>query len=472
MSPTKDLYRRLEGAVSARLEHVVSFAEAHLKQLPRRSGESYYVHGCEVAAVLAESTKDISLLKIAVLHDVLVHPDGQDLIKEAPLSKEERMLIAKLHPLRRLHIDANTEDLDRVIGAFTENPKLLALRMAHRVNDVRHIDRFEKTLRMQIAKETLHMYTAIAGRLGLHLWRHEMEDACFRIVQPKIASALKRKMQSMKQVDTASLRQSSRFLERALKKEGINATISTRTKTLYSTYRKMAMKKRRFEDLTDRLAIRIVVKKKTECYLALGVVHNVFHPIPGKLKDYIGAPKENGYQSIHTVVYPLPGVTEQPIEVQIRTEGMHAECEFGPMKHGEYKNALYALDARPGRVNLFRSLALLKEEARQPKQFTEALRTYFREDHIALFDNKNNLYHMKSPVSALDFLLHVYEKRSTYLKTVLINGRERPIDTVLHDGDTIAATFAKKRTLQKKWLDAARLSSSRKKLRVWIHERK
>jgi GTP diphosphokinase / guanosine-3',5'-bis(diphosphate) 3'-diphosphatase len=468
MATAPERIRQIDGVGSSRVQRALSFAETHLKKHPRRSGESYFVHGCEVAVALSECAKDMSLLSIAILHDILVHPDGEKLLAQAPLSSEEKTLIRKLHPLRRLHIDANTEDLDRVIDAFTEDPKLLPLRMAHRLNDIRHLSRFEKVLCQQIAKETLHMYTAIAGRLGLHAWRHEMEDACFPIVQPKIANALERKMQSVLAIDKTCLAQSVRFLRRELKKQGIHATLTTRRKTLYSTYRKMAMKKRRFEDLTDRLAIRVVVGKPHQCYLALGVVHAVFHPMPGKLKDYIGAPKENGYRSIHTVVYPLPGVTEQPIEVQIRTGAMQAECEFGALQHGEYKNALYALEARPGRVDLFRSLALLKEEARQPKQFTEALRTYFRDDHIALFDAKNNLYHMKSPVSVLDFACHIYGKRVCKLKAIQINGRQRPIDAHLHDGDTVTVLFGKKKMLRKEWLASCRHAGTKKRMKEWL----
>lgn len=452
----------------ARIRCACEFGTAHLHSLTRRSGESYGEHGCEVALALAEFSTDPSLLSVAILHDILVHPEGDALLAAAPLSAEERSLIGKLHPLRRLHIDANTEDLDRVIDAFTEDPKLLPIRMAHRLNDVRHLQRFEASLKRQIVKETLHMYTAIAGRLGLHAWRHEMEDICFLILQPKIAALLQKKVDEMRATDEACLAHASKFLQKMLKKHGIQSELHTRYKTLYSTYRKMAIKKKRFEELTDRLAIRVLVPQTRDCYLALSVVHAVFHPIPGKLKDYIGAPKENGYRSIHTVIYPLPGVTEQPIEIQIRTKEMHDECEFGAMQHGEYKNAVYALGARPARVNLFRSLALLREEARSPAQFTEALRTYFRDDHIALFDSQNNLYHMKDPVTALDFVCHVHGKRVVRLKSVAINGRTREMDTKLSDGDTVEARFGVKQTIQRSWVDACRQKSSQQKIKLWL----
>lgn len=426
-----------------RLTH--RYADDHLRSLTRRSGESYAVHGREVATVLRELTDDASLFCVAVLHDLLVHPDGDALLEASPLSQDERKLVQELHPLRRLHIDANTEDLDRVISAFTEDERLLPLRMAHRLNDLRHVKRFDQRLQRQIARESLHMYTAIAGRLGMHAWRHEMEDICFRLLRPHTVEQLERKFAACAKLDAACLKHAKRFLLKKLRDEGIAASIDGRIKQLYSTYRKMIIKKRRFEELTDRLALRIVVPTIRDCYHALGVVHAALHPIAGKLKDYIGAPKENGYRSIHTVVHPLPGVTELPIEIQIRTPAMDAECEFGVAKHGDYKNAVYALQSPLARVNLFRNLLSLREEARSPKQFEAALRTYFNDDHIALFDASNNLYHLKQPVTALEFISHVYGKRSGFLKSVRVNGRERSFTVLLRDGDTVDARFGRSR---------------------------
>ena len=459
------LYRDLPRDDKAKVLEACRYGKQHLSGLQRRSGESYAQHGCEVATALGEVTRDSSLISVAILHDLLVHPDGDSLLEHSPLTQSERKLVQQLHPLRRLHIDANTEELDRVINAFTADARLLPLRMAHRLNDVRQLARFTEKLKRQIATETLHMYTAIASRLGMHAWRYEMEDVCFRLLQPRIVQQLERKFTAYAALDTTCLRHAKRFLTKKLQEEGIQSSIDGRIKQLYSTYRKMVIKRRRFEELTDRLALRIIVPTTKDCYHALGIVHASFHPIPGKLKDYIGAPKENGYRSIHTVVYPLPGVTEQPIEIQIRTAEMNEECEYGVAKHGEYKNAVYALHSQFSRVNLFRNLQSLREEARSPKQFETALRTYFNDDHIALFDAKNNLYHLKQPVTALDFACHVYGSRCKNLKSVHINGRERPLDTTLHDGDTVQARFSKEMRVQTAWLDVCHHAPARKVLR-------
>ena len=466
------LYAGFPKKDQSRLAAIAAFSKKHLRKLRRRSGESYLEHCSEVAATLREASDDVELLSVALLHDLPVHPDGKELLIAAPLREKEKELVRQMHTLRRLHIDENTKDLDTVIDAFLEQPELLPLRMAHRVNDMRNLKRFGERLRMEISRESLHMYSAIAGRLGMHRWRVEMEDGAFPVVQPKLAENLREHFLASSPVDTACLTQTRDYLNEEFHKHGIDAVIETRLKSLYSTYRKMVIKDRGFHELTDRLALRIVVKNVEHCYLALGVIHAVMRPMPGKLKDYIGAPKENGYRSIHTVVFPLPGVTEQPIEMQIRTQDMHEQCEFGSCSHGDYKHSMYALTRKPARVNLFRNLQSLRDEASSPKQFEEALRMYFREDHIAVFDAENNLYHLKEPASAMDFACLVYPKKCHRIKQIPINGRKQPVGVRLHDGDAVEVQFSRDKRSRKEWIDACFHKATKKKLREEMRSHK
>ncbi len=444
------------------------YAKKYLSSIKRRTGESYVVHGKEVSNVLREFTDDPHLLAVAILHDIQVHPDGDTLLKKSPLSQEDQELAITMHALRRMHIDENTQDLDTVIQSFTEQKNMIHLRMAHRLNDIRHIGRFPKKLQREIAHETLHMYTAIAGRLSLNTWRHEMEDICFALLHPNLSKQLEKKFLQKRTIDKACLTQTRAFLASALKKKKIRAEFHERKKGIYSTYRKMILKEKEFDELTDRLALRIIVQNTEDCYRTLGVVHALMHPIPGKLKDYIGAPKENGYQSIHTVVYPLPGVTEQPMEIQIRSEAMHRTCEYGDAAHALYKESLYILNTKPARVNLYRNLKSLRWEARSPQQFEQALREYFREDHLAIFDEKNNLYHLPKPATGLDFACHAYGHRTTFLKDIKINGRMRNVDTLLTDGDTVEVLFSRKKTIDTTWTRSCKSEISRKKIQSWL----
>ncbi|MCF7844714.1 MAG: HD domain-containing protein [Kiritimatiellales bacterium] len=457
MPPRIDLRRLTKSLPKSdkdKIQETISFGRKHLAHLNRRSKEDYLAHGIELALVLREATQDISLFKVAILHDIPLLEDGEQLLKLAPLTRYERGLVKHLNILRRLHIDEKTKDLDAFLEAFHHDERLLILRMAHRMNDVRNLKNFVPDLRKSIARETLYMYAAIAGRLGMQKWRHEMEDICFVEVHPKIAKAIETKFSTYAEEDQMCLDHAQSFIKNNLAKEGIYCEIENRRKALFSTYHKMMLKKRTFENLTDRLAIRVVVNDNIDCYRALGVVHSIMHPMPGKLKDYIGAPKENGYRSIHTVVFPLPGVTQYPIEIQIRTSAMHKECEFGALAHGEYKNKNYALDSSLSRVSLIKNLESLRAESQTPQQFGQVLRKYFREDHIAIFDHQNNLFHLKKPATALDFVCSTNPKRCSRLKEIRVNGRKRELGIPLHDGDVLEPRFGRGTTVERKWVES------------------
>lgn len=427
----------LAGRNESNVREAIAFAKKHLSAIKRKSGDDYATHGLEVAMTLEEVAQDSSLCAVAILHDVLMHQDGEHLLHVSPLTKEERELVKEMHNLRNLHIDIKTDDLDQVINAFAHDPRLLLLRMAHRLNDVRHLNRFSPERQREIAHETLHLYTAISGRLGFQRWRWQMEDICFQALQPQIAHRMKKRFEEMRSIDEACLRHAHAHIERALKEAGIAADIDERVKGLYSTYRKMVLKDKNFEDLTDRLALRVLLASTEDCYRALGIIHQKMRPMHGKLKDYIGTPKENGYRSIHTVVYPLPGITELPIEIQIRTHAMHRECEYGIASHGEYKNWSYALESSESRANLFRNLETLHAVTKSNDTFAEALRHSFADKRLLVFDAHNMLYHLEKPSTALDFVQHAHPDIAQTVTAVRINGRVRPVDTPLRDGDIV-----------------------------------
>lgn len=465
------LKRTLAGLPSGsrrELERIAAFSSKHLSTMRRRSGETYATHCHEVAATLREVTDDSVLLGAALLHDLPLHPDALTLVPLAPLTSLQKSILVEMHRLRRLHIDEHTKDLDTVLQAFSADQRLLPLRMAHRLNDVRSLSRFSTTLARLVARETLHMYCAIAGRLSMHAWRHEMEDTCFLFLQPAAAAGLRKQFASLTPSDDQCLLHTESLLRKELTRHSIKAALSSRTKTLYSSYRKMVVKHRRLEELTDRLAVRIIVETPDACYRVLGITHACLRPIPGKLKDYIGAPKENGYRSIHTVVYPLPGVTEYPVEIQIRTQEMHEECEYGSARHADYKHCLSALHSRFARVDLFNNLLVLRESASSPEQFAVLLRTYFSEKQIVLFDHHGNLHHLRSPVSALDFVCQTAGRRVRFLKKVRVNGRDAPLSTSLKDGDTVEGIFGRSFVAKLPWKTFCRQQSSRKLLKTLL----
>lgn len=443
------------------LRLVYRFAKEELSGISRRSGESYFQHGCEVAKTVREVSRDVDLLIVAILHDVQVHPIGEKLLRLAPLTPDQRRMVRGMYRLRRLHIDENTQDLDYVVDQVMKDPRLVILRMAHRLNDARNLYRFHGMLRHRLAKETLHMYTAIAGRLSMNSWRAELEDICFLELYPQPAQALKEQMEKSHEMDLVCIQHAKRFVQKKLKEHHISSQAQGRIKGIYSSYRKMLMKQRMFGELTDRLAVRIIVDTEEDCYKALWIVHQYMNPMPGKLKDYIGTPKENGYRSIHTVVYPIPGVTDRPIELQIRTAAMHWECEFGMAAHVNYKSINYKLTSRGSRVNLFRNLSVLRQGVDTPDQFRQVLQKHFFEDKMLVFDEHSNVYYLQKPSTALDFACAAYGKKIGRLKKIRVNGREQELGAHIRDGDTVEVQFGKQRQLKRVWQDFCETDVSR-----------
>lgn len=294
-----------------------------------------------------------------------------------------------------------------------------------------------------------------------------MEDICFLELQPKIAGHMQKQFDACRSIDKTCLAQTRHFLLGACAQQGLVVDIDERIKGLYSTYRKMILKKRTFEEIADRLALRILVDTPDECYRVLGIVHANMHPILGKVKDYIGTPKENGYRSIHTVVYPLAGVSELPLEIQIRTHTMHHECEFGIASHADYKDCTYALTTKSARVNLFRNLDNLRALSNTPDAFERALQKSFRDDELLIFDPENTLYHIRPPATALDFACSS-DLDPLSISGVRINGRKQPLSTLLHDGDTVEILRSGKPLQRDEYLKACHQSASKKLLKkLW-----
>ncbi len=437
----EDILNNLNKKDSEKILLVYSFSKKHLSSILRRDNISYFQHCLELANVVMEFSKDSSLIAVALLHDLLVDEEGKFLLNISPLNTREKALIRKMNRLRRLHINESTDDLDLVVDMFVKAPDLVLLRMAHRMNDVRNLARFDEDVLKKIADESLHIYASMAERLGFHRWKREMENISFKFLFPDLYKDLEEIFKKNYKLDMLCLNHAKDYLLKKLEENVVKADISFRIKDIYSTYRKMTIKSRKFEDLKDRLALRIVVEDLEDCYKVLCIVHSCMHPIPGKLKDYIGSPKANGYRSLHTVVYPLPGITEQPFEVQIRTTQIHEECEYGIISHHNYKNLTYNLSNNASRVDLFKNLEFIKRNIRSPKEFESALRSYFRQDTIMIFDSKDNMYHFKSGMTALDFALLIYHDECKYLELIKINGREQAIDTKLMNGDVIEVIF-------------------------------
>lgn len=446
------------------------FVKKHLSNIIRKhTGESYAEHSIKMTATLKELTDDPTLLRGSMAHDVLMHPNGKNLLKEIDLSKREAKIVQKMHQLRRLHIDENVQDLGFVVRSFTNDKDIIILRLAHRLCDIRNIGKFKGDIKKSLARETIFAYGPIAGRLGFNAWRREMEDVSFAVLHPRYAKQLKDQFEAYRKFDLTCLRQTKKFVEKNLEKAGIKAEVHYRIKGVYSTYKKLLSSKYTFRTMPDRLAVRILVNTIDDCYRTLGIIHKIMRPMAKGVKDYIGAPKDNGYRSIHTVVYPLPHITEQQIEVQIRTLEMHQDCEFGLAAHYKYKHLNYALADHLSPVDILRNFETLRIETKSPQRFKEVLQNHLAGNKLIIFDQDNNIYHIGRPATVLDFVCLTQKKRCSKLKEVYVNGRPQPFAYTLHDGDTVRLSFAKHKTLKKDWLNFCQKKVNKEFLKSLLH---
>ncbi|QQS59548.1 bifunctional (p)ppGpp synthetase/guanosine-3',5'-bis(diphosphate) 3'-pyrophosphohydrolase [Candidatus Peregrinibacteria bacterium] len=426
-------------------------ANTHLSTIMRRTGESYAKHGEEVACVTFERTKNPSLIACALCHDIHLHPRGEEILRKSFFSESERNIIRSMHQLRRLHVDENTDDLEFAIQSFLENADIALLRLAHRVNDIRHITRFLLRLQKTISRETLFLYGVIAGSLGISAWRRELEDISFSVLHPRYFQKVLKSFSASSRFDNALLEKTETILREKMQRENIPAQIHKRMKGIYSTYKKLLLHHQSFREIPDRIAIRIITENEKDCYHILGIVHRLFPPSFEGFRDYIAAPKENGYQSLHTLVSPFPGENPQRIEVQIRTHRMHSQDEFGLASHARYKNAKYALTKGKMLGNLERGLLHLRAEVKSPEHFEQLLKSAIRERHIIIFDKENTPHTIDAPATLLDVACLLYKKRSAFIKEVRLNGRLEELASSVRNGDSVSFSFSRKKQATKKW---------------------
>jgi GTP pyrophosphokinase len=295
-----------------------------------------------------------------------------------------------------------------------------------------------------LAQESLDLYVPLADRMGMGRLRSALEDGCFRILEPSIYEELVQDLEPLHAEDETCLRLLTDGIQHLLERNGIKGTVHGRTKGLYSLYRKMCCQERPLNEIMDRIGLRIIVSTPEECYMVLGLLHTHFRPIPGTFDDYIGLPKENGYRALHTCVYPVPDVSYKPIEIQIRTEGMHREALFGIAAHWRYKIEEEATQAHQGQLRWLRSLLAQHAEAVDHTEFIELLRRQVFSNNLLVFGKGGQPIWLPEGALVSDFERLVGAVEDDHVARV--NGRIRPRDYALRDGDTMELT--KRRTMR------------------------
>jgi (p)ppGpp synthase/HD superfamily hydrolase len=328
-----------------------------------------------------------------------------------------------------------TEYLRLFLESNAEDPSVAILRIGLRLADLEKIAGQSGDSHQKIAQETLDLYVPLADQLGMRDLGTRLEDICFRVLEPAAYKELARNVEPIQREDEVCLKLLEEGVRRLFERDGINARVLGRTKGLYSLYRKMCRRQCSVQDIMDKIGLRVIVSSVGECYAALGLLHTHFPPIPGTFDDYIGLPKENGYQALHTCVYPVPGISFKPVEIQIQTDSMHRLAQFGIAAHWRYKDEQARL-VHERQAQWLRSLPSQHERAVNHAEFIKRLRRQVYDVKLVIFGPGGR--RMRLPQGALvrDLFEQLVENSGDGY-AAQINGVICPPDYPLRDGDTV-----------------------------------
>jgi guanosine-3',5'-bis(diphosphate) 3'-pyrophosphohydrolase len=428
------------------LQAATDFARHHHEGQTRSSGEPYYYHPLEVAAILAGMKMDTGTIVTAILHDTLEDTDATYEELEKKFGKDVADLVNGVSKLTKIESQTakgkQAENFRKLVLAMSEDIRVLLVKLADRLHNMRTIDGIEKIeKRKRIALETLEIYAPLAERVGVHKIKEELEDLAFSVLNPEARESIINRLSFLRQDGTKIVAKIIDTLKKLMADSGIDAAVSGREKTKYSIWKKMQKKNVAFEQLSDIMAFRIVVKDVGECYHVLGVIHSTYPTVPGRFKDFISTPKPNGYRSVHTTVL---GPESQRIEIQIRTTDMHQEADLGVAAHWAYKDGQAKADV--GSVKKYRWLRelldILEQDAR-PEDFLENTKLELFQDQVFVFSPKGDLIELPSGSTPVDFAYAVHSGVGDKCVGAKINGRIAPLNTKLNNGDQVEIITAK-----------------------------
>lgn len=409
----------------------------------RASGDPYFSHPLEVAAILTDLKLDDATIVAALLHDTIEDTAAtKDDIREkfGPAIAE---LVDGLTKLKKLDLVSKqavqAENLRKLLLAITSDVRVLLVKLADRLHNMRTLHYVPPAKRTRIAQETLDIYAPLAGRMGMHDMREELEDLSFRQINPEAYEALDQRLSRQRDAVARVVEEIETQLTRKLAGEGISAEVTGRLKKPYSIYRKMERKAVSFEQLSDVVAFRILVDTIADCYRAVGIIHTTWPAVPQRFKDYISTPKGNDYRSLHTTVI---GPESQRVEMQIRTRQMHEVNEYGIAAHALYKDG----DADAAHASESRAYAWLRRtvdmlaHGDNPEEFLEHTKLELFSDQVYCFTPKGRLIALPRKANCIDFAYAVHTDIGNHCWRARINGVERPLVTELQNGDEVEIT--------------------------------
>jgi guanosine-3',5'-bis(diphosphate) 3'-pyrophosphohydrolase len=453
------------------LSRAFRFAAAAHEGQQRRSGEAFIRHPWGAAKILAELRQDEQTIAAALLHDVVEDTDTEIDEVRTEFGDEIAQLVEGVTKLTRIHFQsreqAEAENYRKMIAAMVGDERVILIKLADRLHNMRTIEYLGKQKQLQKARETLEVYAPLAHRLGIHKLKWELEDLAFETLHPRKYEEIKTMVAERRTDREEHVSEASRVLQFELDKVDIPAEISGRAKHFYSIYDKMAKKGREFNEIYDLTAMRVIVERSgdegtRDCYGALGLIHSLWKPMPGRFKDYIAMPKFNAYRSLHTTVIGPEG---RPLEIQVRTRDMHEIAELGVAAHWLYKRGKRDPQWTAWAKQLMESQA---DEA-DPREFMKTFRTDLFDEEVYVFTPQGEVKSLPAESTPIDFAYAVHTDLGHRTVGAKINGRIVPLHYRLKSGDVVEILTTKTgRGPSRDWISLAASSRARNKIRQWF----
>ncbi len=445
--------------------------EAHQNQ-KRYSGQPYLSHPLEVADILADLNMDIITIVAGLLHDVVedTHVNLEEIRNN--FGEEVAMLVNGVTKLSKISFrtkeERQVENFRKMFLAIAEDIRVILIKLADRLNNMRTLKYMPLYKRLKKARETLDIYVPIANRLGLYRVKWELEDHVLLNLDPQKYSDLAKKVARSRAEREQYIEFIKNRIEEELKKFGIKARIQGRPKNIYSIYKKMQEQDKDFFQIYDLMAIRIICNSITDCYASLGLLHSIWKPMPGRFKDYIAMPKSNMYQSLHTTVITSEG---EPLEVQIRTEEMHRTAEYGIAAHWKYKEKGDFLKNSKfeERLTWLRQILDWQKELRDPREFMENLKIDLLQYEVYTFTPKGDVKILPLGATPVDFAYAIHTEIGHHCVGAKINNKIVPLDRKLKSGDIVEIITSKTSTgPSRDWLKFVQTSGAKTRIKSWF----
>src|ERR671931_1566118 len=449
-------------------------AEAHEGQ-QRRSGEEFVLHPWGAAKICAQLQLDDETIAAALLHDVVEDTDVALEDVRAEFGDEIAKLVEGVTKLTRVQFQsreqAEAENYRKLIIAMAEDVRVILIKLADRLHNLREIEYLGKQKQVQKARETLEVYAPLAHRLGIHALKWELEDLAFETLHPRKYEEIKAMVAERRADREGHVAEAARILQLELNKVDIPAEISGRAKHFYSIYDKMAKKGREFNEIYDLTAMRVIVERSgdegtRDCYGALGLIHSLWKPMPGRFKDYIAMPKFNRYRSLHTTVIGPEG---RPLEIQVRTREMHEEAEYGIAAHWRYKGKRRGKSDEAWEAWVRQLMEAQPDAIDEPGEFKRAFLSDLVGDEVYVFTPKGEVKTLPTGATPIDFAYAVHTDVGHRTVGAKINGRIVPLHYHLKNGDFVEILTSKAgRGPSRDWLSLAASPRARNKIRQWF----